>query len=60
MICHTLGFLPQHLLRWTDKHFREKECEGLQGEGGGRRRGRQDVDEIVLPPKKIGFPPSKV
>ena len=55
MICHTLGFLPfrnvlqsQRLLRWTDKHFREKEREGLQGEGGGRRRGRQDVDEIVL------------
>ena len=52
---HTLGFLPfrnvlqsQRLLRWTDKHFREKEREGLQGEGGGRRRGRQDVDEIVL------------
>ena len=47
MICHTLGFLPfrnvlqsQRLLRWTDKHFLEKEREGLQGEGGGRRRGR--------------------
>ena len=73
MICHAFGFLPfrnvlqlQRLLRWTDKLFREKEREGLLGEGGGRRRGRQDVDEIVsymtypFQCKKVGFPPSNL